>query len=99
MTGRERGHLLGAFAAMVFVGASWGGNVPVSKVMLAHFDLIPLSAIRCMEPVGVRLKPLKKAYRRGWRALGGRHCTRARSVLFIRDRARNCISNAPCPTI
>lgn len=46
MTGRERGHLLGAFAAMVFVGASWGGNVPVSKVMLAHFDLIPLSAVR-----------------------------------------------------
>lgn len=46
MTGRERGHLLGAFAAMVFVGASWGGNVPVSKVMLAHFDLVPLSAVR-----------------------------------------------------
>lgn len=31
---------------MVFVGASWGANVPVSKVMLAHFDLIPMSAIR-----------------------------------------------------
>ncbi|MFO1160672.1 MAG: DMT family transporter [Reyranellaceae bacterium] len=39
-------HLLGAFAAMIFVGASWGANVPVSKVMLAHFDLIPMSAIR-----------------------------------------------------
>ena len=31
---------------MIFVGASWGANVPVSKVMLAHFDLIPMSAIR-----------------------------------------------------
>jgi drug/metabolite transporter (DMT)-like permease len=38
--------MLGAFAAMIFVGASWGANVPVSKVMLAHFDLIPMSAIR-----------------------------------------------------
>ena len=43
---RDRGHLLVAFAAMIFVGASWGANVPVSKVMLAHFDLIPMSAIR-----------------------------------------------------
>ena len=43
---RDRGHLLGAFAAMIFVGASWGANVPVTKVMLAHFDLIPMSAIR-----------------------------------------------------
>jgi drug/metabolite transporter (DMT)-like permease len=43
---RERGHLLGAFAAMIFVGASWGANVPISKVMLAYFDLIPMSAIR-----------------------------------------------------
>ena len=43
---REHRHLLGAFAAMIFVGASWGANVPVSKVMLAHFDLIPMSAIR-----------------------------------------------------
>jgi len=31
---------------MIFVGASWGANVPVSKVMLEHFDLIPMSAIR-----------------------------------------------------
>ena len=31
---------------MVFVGASWGANVPVSKVMLEHFDLVPMSAIR-----------------------------------------------------
>lgn len=46
MTARDRHHLLGAFAAMVFVGASWGANVPVSKVMLAYFDLIPMSAIR-----------------------------------------------------
>ena len=46
MIPREHRHLLGAFAAMVFVGASWGANVPVSKVMLEHFDLIPMSAIR-----------------------------------------------------
>ncbi len=31
---------------MVFVGASWGANVPISKVMLDYFDLIPMSAIR-----------------------------------------------------
>jgi drug/metabolite transporter (DMT)-like permease len=42
----ERKQLLGAFAAMVFVGASWGANVPVTKVMLAYFDLIPMSALR-----------------------------------------------------
>jgi len=42
----NRGHTLVAFPAMIFVGASWGANVPVSKVMLAHFDLIPMSAIR-----------------------------------------------------
>lgn len=42
----DRGHTLVAFPAMIFVGASWGANVPVSKVMLAHFDLIPMSAIR-----------------------------------------------------
>jgi drug/metabolite transporter (DMT)-like permease len=38
--------LLGAFAAMIFVGASWGANVPITKVILAHFDLIPMSAVR-----------------------------------------------------
>jgi drug/metabolite transporter (DMT)-like permease len=43
---RDRSHLLVAFAAMIFVGASWGANVPISKVMLADFDLIPMSAIR-----------------------------------------------------
>jgi len=43
---RDRRHLLGAFAAMVFVGASWGANLPVSKVMLGYFDLFPMSAIR-----------------------------------------------------
>ena len=42
----NRRHTLVAFPAMIFVGASWGANVPVSKVMLAHFDLIPMSAIR-----------------------------------------------------
>ncbi len=45
MTGQAR-HLAGAFAAMVFVGASWGANVPVTKVMLLHFDLIPMAALR-----------------------------------------------------
>src|SRR5262249_25705185 len=39
-------HLLGAFAAMLFVGASWGANLPVSKVMLSYFDLFPMSALR-----------------------------------------------------
>jgi drug/metabolite transporter (DMT)-like permease len=39
-------HLLGAFAAMVFVGASWGANLPVTKVMLLHFDLVPMAALR-----------------------------------------------------
>ena len=43
---RDRRHLLGAFAAMVFVGASWGANVPVSKVMLGYFDVVPMAAIR-----------------------------------------------------
>ena len=43
---RDRRHLLGAFAAMVFVGASWGANVPVTKVMLGYFDLIPMAALR-----------------------------------------------------
>src|SRR5690242_19778474 len=44
--GRERGHLAGAFAAMLFVGASWGANLPVTKVMLGHFDLMPMAAVR-----------------------------------------------------
>jgi drug/metabolite transporter (DMT)-like permease len=39
-------HLAGAFAAMLFVGASWGANVPVTKVMLGHFDLMPMAALR-----------------------------------------------------
>lgn len=42
----ERKHLLGAFAAMVFVGASWGANVPVTKVMLDYFDFMPMVALR-----------------------------------------------------
>lgn len=41
-----RRHLGGAFAAMIFVGASWGANVPISKVLLQHFDLVPMSALR-----------------------------------------------------
>ena len=43
---RDRRHLAGAFAAMLFVGASWGANLPVTKVMLLHFDLIPMAAVR-----------------------------------------------------
>jgi drug/metabolite transporter (DMT)-like permease len=43
---REVTHLAGAFAAMLFVGASWGANVPVTKVMLQYFDLIPISGLR-----------------------------------------------------
>jgi len=43
---RHTRHVAGAFAAMVFVGASWGANVPVTKVMLLHFTLIPMAAIR-----------------------------------------------------
>jgi len=41
-----RGHLFGAFAAMLFVGVSWGANLPVTKVMLLHFDLLPMAALR-----------------------------------------------------
>ena len=37
--GRDSRHMVGAFAAMLFVGASWGANLPVTKVMLRHFDL------------------------------------------------------------
>jgi drug/metabolite transporter (DMT)-like permease len=42
----DRKQLFGAFAAMIFVGASWGANLPVTKVMLLHFDLIPMAAVR-----------------------------------------------------
>jgi len=48
---RGRHHMLGAFAAMVFVGVSWGANVPVSKVMLQHFDLVPLLTVRTVAAV------------------------------------------------
>lgn len=50
--GRDRHHMLGAFAAMVFVGMSWGANVPVSKVMLQHFDIVPMLTIRTLAAVG-----------------------------------------------
>jgi drug/metabolite transporter (DMT)-like permease len=43
--------MLGAFAAMVFVGLSWGANVPVSKVMLQHFDVVPMLAVRTLTAV------------------------------------------------
>ena len=42
----DRKQLFGAFAAMIFVGASWGANLPVTKVMLRYFDLIPMAAVR-----------------------------------------------------
>jgi drug/metabolite transporter (DMT)-like permease len=41
-----RGHLFGALAAMLFVGVSWGANLPVTKMMLVHFDLLPMAALR-----------------------------------------------------
>lgn len=51
ISGRDRHHMLGAFAAMVFVGLSWGANVPVSKVMLQHFDVVPMLAVRTLTAV------------------------------------------------
>jgi len=45
MTGADR-QMAGAVAAMLFVGAAWGINVPVTKVMLGHFDLIPMATMR-----------------------------------------------------
>ena len=47
----DRHHMLGAFAAMLFVGVSWGANVPVSKVMLQHFDVVPMLTIRTLAAV------------------------------------------------
>jgi len=41
-----RHHMLGAFLAMLFVGASWGANVPVTKVLFRHYDVLPLIALR-----------------------------------------------------
>ncbi len=49
---RDRRHLLGAFAAMVFVGASWGANLPVTKVMLRYYDLVPMAALRIAAATG-----------------------------------------------
>ena len=43
---RPGNRMLGAFAAMLAVGIFWGANVPVTKVMLTWFDLVPMSAIR-----------------------------------------------------
>jgi drug/metabolite transporter (DMT)-like permease len=43
---RDNRPLVGAFAAMLFVGASWGANLPVTKVMLGYFDLMPMAAVR-----------------------------------------------------
>jgi drug/metabolite transporter (DMT)-like permease len=44
--GGKRSHQLGAFAAMLFVGVTWGVNLPVTKVMLSWFDLVPLATLR-----------------------------------------------------
>ena len=44
----DRRHLGGAFLAMLFVGASWGANLPVTKVMLQYFDILPMSALRVL---------------------------------------------------
>lgn len=68
MIAREHRHLAGAFAAMIFVGASWGANVPVSKVMLGYFDLIPMSAIRTTS--GAIVLALLVAMVEGVRSLG-----------------------------
>jgi drug/metabolite transporter (DMT)-like permease len=48
---RGRHQMMGAFAAMVFVGVAWGANVPVSKVMLQHFDVVPMLTIRTVAAV------------------------------------------------
>jgi len=42
----DRKHMGGAFLAMLFVGVSWGANLPVTKVMLQYFDILPLSTLR-----------------------------------------------------
>jgi len=43
---RNSRHQAGAFAAMLFVGAAWGANLPVTKAMLGHFDLMPMATVR-----------------------------------------------------
>lgn len=60
-------HLMGAFAAMLFVGVSWGLNPPVTKVMLGYFDLMPMAAVRTATAVVVLGVLLILA--EGWRAL------------------------------
>ncbi|MBM3644263.1 MAG: DMT family transporter [Alphaproteobacteria bacterium] len=47
MTVPRRG-LAGAFAAMLFVGIAWGANLPVSKVLIGHFDVVPMTALRLL---------------------------------------------------
>ncbi len=42
----DRRRLMAAFVALTIVSASWGANVPVSKLLLGHFDIVPLTAIR-----------------------------------------------------
>jgi drug/metabolite transporter (DMT)-like permease len=43
---RDAGQLMGAFVAMLFVCASWGANLPVSKEVLRHIDVVPMTAMR-----------------------------------------------------
>ncbi len=63
----DRRRMLGAFGAMLFVGVSWGANIPVTKAMLGHFDLLPMSAIRT-GAAGLALGLLLLAIE-GWRSL------------------------------
>ena len=65
--GRESRHLAGAFAAMLFVGASWGANLPVTKVMLGYFDLMPMAALRTAAATAALAVLLGLV--EGWRAL------------------------------
>ena len=48
-----RKHLGGAFLAMLFVGVTWGANLPVTKVMLQYFDILPLSMLRLITSCAV----------------------------------------------
>jgi drug/metabolite transporter (DMT)-like permease len=52
---------------MLFVGASWGANVPVTKVMLGYFDLMPMAAMRTAAATAALAVVLGLV--EGWRAL------------------------------
>lgn len=59
--------LVGAFVAMILVGISWGANVPVTKVMLQYYDLLPMAAVRTA--VGATVLALLLVAVEGTRAL------------------------------